>query len=78
MIAKNFKEFTEKAVNAETAALNSEVGQELVGKLLEMKLAQNPNMTAKEWGKTKQEFMVLITARPGGHEGRRIFYDCEG
>lgn len=62
MIAKNFREFTEKAVNAEAAALNSEVGQELVGKLLEMKLAQNPNMTAEEWGKTKQEFMVFIFA----------------
>ena len=27
-----------------------------------MKLAQNPNMTADEWGKTKQEFMVFIFA----------------
>lgn len=62
MIAKNFEGFTEKAVNAEAAALNSEVGQELVGKLLEMKLAQNPNMTADEWNKTKQEFMVFIFA----------------
>lgn len=62
MIAKNFEEFMEKSVNAETAVLNSEVGQELVGKLLEMKLAQNPNMTVEEWSKTKQEFMVFVFA----------------
>lgn len=62
MIAKNFDEFTEKAVNAETAALNSKVGQELTRKLLEMKLDQNPNMTTEEWSKTKQEFMAFIFA----------------
>ena len=36
MIAKIFNEFIGKAVTAEAAALNSEVGQELVGKLLEL------------------------------------------
>lgn len=48
MIAKNFEEFTEKVVSAEAVALNSEVGQELTRKLLEMKLDQNPNMTTEE------------------------------
>lgn len=60
MIAKNFEDFTEKVVSAEQTVLNSEVGQELTRKLLEMKLAQNPNMTDEEWAKTKQEFMSFI------------------
>ena len=60
MIAKNFNDFTEKVVSAEQVALNSDVGQQLTKQLLEMKLAQNPNMTADEWNKTKQDFMVFI------------------
>lgn len=60
MIAKNYDDFTKKVVNAEAVALNSEAGQELTKKLLQMKLAQNPNMTAEEWEETKQEFMVFI------------------
>lgn len=60
MIAKDFNDFTEKVVSAEQAALNSDVGQQLTKQLLQMKLTQNPNMTAEEWSKTKQEFMVFI------------------
>lgn len=60
MIAKDFNDFTEKVVSAEQVALNSEVCQHLTQKLLQMKLTQNPNMTADEWSKTKQEFMVFI------------------
>lgn len=60
MIANNFNEFTEKFISAETVALNSQPGQELTAKLLEMKLAQNPNLTKEEWDRTKQEFMVFV------------------
>jgi len=60
MIANNFHEFVEKSVNAVAAVLNSDLGQELTQKLLEMKLAQNPHMTADEWSKVKQGFMVFV------------------
>lgn len=60
MIAKDFEDFTKKVVNAESIALNSEVGQELTRKLLQTKRAQNPNLTTEEWEKAKQEFMVFI------------------
>lgn len=60
MIAKNFNDFTEKVVSAEQTVLNSDIGQQLTNQLLQMKLEQNPNMTAEEWSKTKQEFMVFI------------------
>ena len=44
------------------SALNSPAGQELTQKLLEMKLAQNPNMTPEEWAQTKSEFMTFMFA----------------
>ena len=47
---------------AERTALNSPAGQELTQKLLEMKLAQNPNMTPEEWVQTKSEFMTFMFA----------------
>lgn len=45
---------------AEQNALNSEAGQEITTKLLEMKLASNPNMTVEEWESTKKEFMIYL------------------
>ena len=48
MIAENFNDFVDKVSEAERSALNSPAGQELTQKLLEMKLAQNPNMTPEE------------------------------
>lgn len=59
MIAKNFDEFTERACNGLMNGLNTELGQQLIQELLKMKLAENPNMTAEEWQKTKQQFMVF-------------------
>lgn len=60
MIAENFNDFVGKATEAERSALNSPAGQELIQKLLEMKLAQNPNMSPKEWAQTKSEFMTFV------------------
>ena len=61
MIAENFNDFVDKVSEAERSALNSPAGQELTQKLLEMKLAQNPNMTPEEWAQTKSEFMKLYS-----------------
>lgn len=62
MLATNFNEFVDKVTEAERRALNSEAGQEMTKKLLEMKLAENPDMTPDEWKQTKSEFMTFIFA----------------
>lgn len=62
MLASNFNEFVEKVSEAERTVLNSPIGQELTTQLLNMKLAQNPNMTAEEWKETKSEFMTFLFA----------------
>ena len=59
-IAENFDQFVERVAEAERTALNSPAGQALTEELLKMKLAQNPNMTAEEWAKTKSEFMTFL------------------
>ena len=59
-MAQNLNEFINTACTAVQSTLNSEVGQELVQKLLDKKLAENPNMTEDEWNKTKQEFMTFM------------------
>ena len=60
MLATNFNDFIEKVSEAERTTLNSPAGQELTQKLLEMKLAQNPNMTPEEWKQTKSDFMTFM------------------
>ncbi len=62
MLAENFNDFVDKVSEAERTALNSPAGQEFTQKLLEMKLAQNPNMTTGEWAQTKSEFMTFMFA----------------
>lgn len=61
-IANNYDEFVKKVTDAEMEMLNGDVGQELVQKLLEMKLASNPHLTVEEWNRTKQEFLVFLFA----------------
>ena len=61
-IANNFDEFVERVSEAERKALNRPAGQEMTQKLLEMKLAENPNMTPEEWQQTKSEFMTFLFA----------------
>ena len=61
-IANNFDEFVEKVSEAERKALNMPAGQEMTQKLLEMKLAANPNLTPEEWQRTKSEFMTFLFA----------------
>lgn len=60
MIAVNFNEFVDKISDAERKALNLPAGQEMTQKLLEMKLAENPNMTSEEWQQTKSDFMTFL------------------
>lgn len=60
MIAVNFNEFVNKISDAERKALNLPAGQEITQKLLEMKLAENPNMTSEEWQQTKSDFMTFL------------------
>ena len=59
MIANDFNEFIDKVSQAERKVLNTEAGQALTQELLNMKLADNPNMTPEEW-QTKSEFMTFI------------------
>lgn len=61
-IAENFDQFVERVSDAERTFLNSPDGQALTKQLLEMKLAQNPNMTAEEWAQVKSEFMTFLFA----------------
>lgn len=61
-IANSYDEFVKKVTDAEMEMLNGDAGQELVQKLLEMKLASNPHLTVEEWNRTKQEFLVFLFA----------------
>ena len=60
MIANNFNDFVEKVTEAERTALNTPEGQEITKKILEMKLAQDPNMTSEEWQNTKSQFLTFL------------------
>lgn len=62
MIANNFNEFVEKVTQAERTALNTPFGREITQQLLEMKLADNPNMTPEEWQDTKSQFLTFLFA----------------
>ena len=60
MIGNNLTEFLDRVTSAEMEILNTEAGQEIVSELLEKSLELNPNMTAEEWAKIKQDFMVFL------------------
>lgn len=60
MVASNFNDFVYKVSEAERSVLNTEVGQKLTQELLNMKLAENPNMSPEEWQQTKSEFMTFM------------------
>ena len=60
-IAKNTTEFLDTVSSAIVKTMNTtEIGQELTEKLLDMKLAENPNMTKEEWNIVKQQFLVFM------------------
>lgn len=59
-IAKNYDEFVDIVSNAEMTALNSEYGQEIVSRLRDDCLKENPNMTEAEWRQIKREFMATL------------------
>lgn len=59
--AKDFDGFVNHCSDAIRRTLNdSEAGRELTKRLLEMKLAENPRMTAEERANTKSEFMTFL------------------
>lgn len=60
MIANNFNDFVEKVTEAERTALNTPEGQEITKKILEMKLAQDPNMAPEEWQNAKSQFLTFL------------------
>ena len=62
MLAKDFDEFVSKAINGIQNGLNSEAGQALTQELLQNALTKNPNMTAEQWDKLKQDFMLFCFA----------------
>ena len=62
MIANNFNDFVEKVTEAERTALNTPEGQEITKKILEMKLAQDPDMIPEEWQNTKSQFLTFLFA----------------
>ena len=62
MIANNFNDFVEKVTEVERTALNTPEGQEITKKLLEMKLAQDPDMIPEEWQNTKSQFLTFLFA----------------
>lgn len=57
---KNYEEIISRIIMAETSALNSEKGREIMQELLKKAKEQNPNITPEEWSKTKQNFMVMV------------------
>lgn len=54
-------EFIANFTKGMTKGINSDfIQKEVVEKLLEMKLQENPNMTIEEWEETKQQLMVYL------------------
>ena len=49
-----------KIIKAETKALNSEKGRDIMSELLKKAREQNPNLTPEQWSKIKQDFLILI------------------
>ena len=59
MLARDYDEFVTKALHGIQNGLNGEAGQALTQELLQNALTKNPNMTAEEWDKLKQDFMLF-------------------
>jgi hypothetical protein len=58
----NYEQFIQKAIQAETEALNSERGKVIMSQLLEAAKKENPDLTPEEWSKIKERFMLSIFA----------------
>lgn len=56
----NYEEFIKKIITAETTALNSEKGQQILQELLDKAKEQNPDLTAAEWAEIKKQFMIFV------------------
>ena len=56
----NYEDFIQKVITAETSALNSKKGQEILQRLYDEAKTQNPDITAEEWSEIKKQFMVSV------------------
>jgi len=54
------EQIIKQIIEAETLALNSEKGQEIMKNLLDESMKQNPDLTNEEWNTIKKNFMLLI------------------
>lgn len=54
------EQIIKQIIEAETLALNSEKGQEIMKQLLDESMKQNPDLTNEEWNTIKKNFMLLI------------------
>lgn len=57
---KKQEDIIERAIKAETVALNSPKGQEIMQQLLDKAKEQNPNLTSEEWSRIKKNFLITI------------------
>lgn len=60
MFNNNYEDFIKKIVKAETTALNSEKGQQILQELLDKAKEQNPDLTTTEWAEIKKQFMIFV------------------
>ena len=56
----NYEDFIQKVITAETSALNSEKGQEILQRFYDEAKAQNPDITVEEWSEIKKQFMISV------------------
>lgn len=56
----NYEDFIKKIITAETTALNSEKGQQILQELLDRAKEQNPDLTVAEWAEIKKQFMIFV------------------
>lgn len=60
MLAKNMATFNECAENAIHNIMNSSLGMEMTERLLEIKLAENPDLTPEEWTEAKRGLALYL------------------
>lgn len=54
------EDIIKKTIKAETTALNSPKGQEIMQKFLNKVKEENPNLTPDEWSKFKKELLISV------------------
>ena len=57
---KKQEDIIRRAIMAETSALNSPKGQEIMQQLLDKAKEQNPNLPPEQWSEIKKNFLIVI------------------